>query len=93
MLPLCCAGKNLRAAQYDWRQGPLEYTTYEYPRLKALIEETYKINNNSKVAVTSLSMGAPYFLSFLNTHVNQEWKVCVSLQLPVGCMHCFIYIY
>ncbi len=91
----------MRAAQYDWRQGPLEYTTYEYPRLKALIEETYKINNNSKVAITSLSMGGPYFLSFLNTHVNQEWKVvaCAAfvsfflLHLSPLIFFCFLYFF
>ena len=48
---------------------------YDFPRLKQLTEETYAMNNNTPVAFVSLSMGGPYFLSFLNHAVTQEWKV------------------
>ena len=68
-------GKNIRAAPFDWRRGPLEFIKYDFPRLKQLVEETYTANNNSPIAFVSLSMGGPYFLSFLNNFVSQEWKV------------------
>jgi lysophospholipase-3 len=42
------AGKNLRAAPFDWRFGPETYAAVDWPRLRALIEETYTLNNNSK---------------------------------------------
>lgn len=66
-------GKNLRSGPYDWRYGPEKYAEDDWPRLRALIEDTYATNNNTKVVVTSLSMGGPYFLGFLNQQ-SQEWK-------------------
>ena len=71
-------GKNLRAAPYDWRKGPLEWNRFEWPQLKRLIEETYEINGNMPVTFVSLSMGGPYFLSFLNNFVSQTWKVILD---------------
>ena len=68
-------GKNIRAAPFDWRRGPLEFIKYDFPRLKQLVEDTYTANNNTPVAFVSLRMGGPYFLSFLNNAVSQEWKV------------------
>jgi len=66
-------GTNLRAAPYDWRFGPTAYET-DFANLKNLIEETYSINGNKKVAVTSLSMGGNFFVLFCNIFVTQEWK-------------------
>lgn len=66
-------GKNLRSAPYDWRLGPQNFLAYEWPRLRSLIEETYELNNNTKVACVSLSMGGLYFVAFLNQQ-SQEWK-------------------
>eukprot|EP01087_Luapelamoeba_hula_P022934 TRINITY_DN834_c0_g1_i4.p1 TRINITY_DN834_c0_g1~~TRINITY_DN834_c0_g1_i4.p1 ORF type:complete len:461 (-),score=55.55 TRINITY_DN834_c0_g1_i4:129-1511(-) len=67
-------GLNLRGAPYDWRTSTTSYPVDHYPRLKGLIEDTYRINGNRSVVVTSLSMGGAYFLGFLNTYVTQEWK-------------------
>jgi len=39
-----------------------------------LIEDTYTINGNKRVAAVSLSMGSPYFMLFLNQFVTQNWK-------------------
>eukprot|EP01126_Amoeba_proteus_P001808 TRINITY_DN10553_c0_g2_i1.p1 TRINITY_DN10553_c0_g2~~TRINITY_DN10553_c0_g2_i1.p1 ORF type:complete len:431 (-),score=68.16 TRINITY_DN10553_c0_g2_i1:164-1456(-) len=67
-------GFNLRAAPYDWRLGPDDPVFQLYLRaLKKLVEETYVENNNTKVAITSLSMGGTVFLYFLTT-VDQNWK-------------------
>jgi len=67
-------GINLRAAPYDWRIGPddIYYVTL-FNSIQILIEDTYKINGNSKVAVTSLSMGGGVFNLFLST-MTQTWK-------------------
>ena len=76
-------GKNIRAAPFDWRRGPLEFIKYDFPRLKQLVEDTYAANDNMPIAFVSLSMGGPYFLSFLNNEVSQEWKVpCITISLP-----------
>jgi hypothetical protein len=66
-------GVSVRGAPADWRLGANGWTPY-WSRLKGLIEETYTLNGNQKVAVAALSMGSPYFLGFLNTMVNQTWK-------------------
>lgn len=34
----------------------------------------YTSNNNSKVAVTALSMGTTVFMNFLNRFVDYQWK-------------------
>jgi len=67
------AGKDIRAAPYDWRVGPDQYEN-QFELLKLLIEDTYRINNNMRVIVTSLSLGGPYFTLFLNRYVSEEWK-------------------
>eukprot|EP01126_Amoeba_proteus_P010234 TRINITY_DN1396_c0_g4_i1.p1 TRINITY_DN1396_c0_g4~~TRINITY_DN1396_c0_g4_i1.p1 ORF type:complete len:435 (-),score=65.17 TRINITY_DN1396_c0_g4_i1:78-1382(-) len=67
-------GVNLRSAPYDWRIGPDDPSFQQYLiDLKLLIEETYRINGNTKVAVTSLSMGGAVFLLLLS-NVDQSWK-------------------
>jgi len=67
------AGKDIRAAPYDWRVGPDQYEN-QFERLKLLIEDTYQINKNKQVIVTSLSLGGPYVSLFLNRYVSEEWK-------------------
>jgi lysophospholipase-3 len=67
-------GKNLVSAPYDWRVGPTEVVAKQYGPLKALIEQTYAANNNTPVALTSLSMGGIYTALFLAQYVNQAWK-------------------
>ena len=43
-------------------------------RLQQLIENTYKINNNARVALVTHSLGCIYATWFLN-HQSQAWKV------------------
>lgn len=45
---LSYAGKDLRAAPYDWRFGPETFVDRDWPRLKTLIEETFTMNNNTR---------------------------------------------
>lgn len=44
-----------------------------YKALKALIEETYEINNNTRVVTLAHSMGNPVLLYFFN-NAPQSWK-------------------
>eukprot|EP01090_Pellita_catalonica_P001656 TRINITY_DN11417_c0_g1_i1.p1 TRINITY_DN11417_c0_g1~~TRINITY_DN11417_c0_g1_i1.p1 ORF type:complete len:472 (+),score=65.89 TRINITY_DN11417_c0_g1_i1:167-1417(+) len=67
-------GKNLWGFPYDWRVTPVNY--YEpahFPKLKNLIENAFN-KTGKKVFVTGLSMGCPYFASFLNNFVDKAWK-------------------
>lgn len=66
-------GVTVRGAPADWRLGANGWVPF-WARLKTLIEETSAANGNLPVAVVSLSMGSPYFLNFLNTVVDQDWK-------------------
>ncbi|XP_005094704.1 phospholipase A2 group XV isoform X2 [Aplysia californica] len=65
-------GKSVRGAPFDFRKAPNELGEF-YENYKKLIEETYRINNNSKVALVAHSMGNPVTLYFLNKQ-PQEWK-------------------
>jgi lysophospholipase-3 len=65
---------SLRGAPYDFRYGPKSDEGKAYlGRLKALIEETYALNSNEKVALISHSMGCIYALYFLAGQ-TQAWK-------------------
>lgn len=44
-----------------------------FMRLKALVEETYRINDNQPVIILAHSMGGPMSLHFLHTQ-SQSWK-------------------
>eukprot|EP01116_Phalansterium_solitarium_P024658 TRINITY_DN9092_c0_g1_i2.p1 TRINITY_DN9092_c0_g1~~TRINITY_DN9092_c0_g1_i2.p1 ORF type:complete len:441 (-),score=38.08 TRINITY_DN9092_c0_g1_i2:132-1454(-) len=67
-------GVNLVSAPYDWRVGPTQVVAQQFGPLKALIEQTYSLNGNTPVALTSLSMGGLYGAVFLNSFVDQAWK-------------------
>ncbi len=71
-------GKSIRGVPYDWRVGPYTYQHNEFPMMKRLIEDTYAINNNTPVAIISLSMGCSLVLTFFNKFVSQEWKVFID---------------
>jgi len=73
-------GTNIRSAPYDWRMGPKHWINSSFPQLKALIEETYYMNNNTSVALTSLSMGGGYTLLFLNS-MSQLWNINIFILL------------
>lgn len=44
-----------------------------FVRLKALVEETYRINDNQPVIILAHSMGGPMSLHFLHSQ-SQSWK-------------------
>eukprot|EP01116_Phalansterium_solitarium_P004607 TRINITY_DN1564_c0_g1_i2.p1 TRINITY_DN1564_c0_g1~~TRINITY_DN1564_c0_g1_i2.p1 ORF type:complete len:405 (-),score=131.04 TRINITY_DN1564_c0_g1_i2:364-1578(-) len=66
-------GVNLRAAPYDWRLGANGFNA-SFAQLQALVEETYAINNNTRVVLHSFSLGGPYIHLFLTDFVSQAWK-------------------
>jgi lysophospholipase-3 len=81
-------GVNIRGAPYDWRKSPNEYDVF-YKNLTRLVEETFELNNQTKVMLVAHSMGNLVTLYWLNNFVNQEWKDkyiknFVSLSAPWG---------
>ncbi|KAJ8918232.1 hypothetical protein NQ315_014102 [Exocentrus adspersus] len=62
----------IRGAPYDFRKAPNENQDY-FVKLKQLIEDTYKTNNNTPVMMVAHSMGGPMSLCFLNLQ-SQSWK-------------------
>ncbi|XP_071174649.1 lysosomal phospholipase A and acyltransferase-like [Mytilus edulis] len=63
---------SVRGAPYDFRKAPNEYADF-YQNLRNLVEETYALNNNTKVVLLGHSMGNPTTLYFLN-HQPPSWK-------------------
>jgi alpha-beta hydrolase superfamily lysophospholipase len=54
-----------------------------FARLKALVEETYRINDNQPVIILAHSMGGPMSLHFLHTQ-TKSWKdkyICALVTL------------
>ncbi len=49
-------GLNVRGAPFDWRKSPNEFDDY-YKKLTHLVEETYEINNKTRVILVAHSMG------------------------------------
>ena len=77
-------GVNIRGAPYDWRRAPDELDEF-YKNFTNLVEETYYMNNGTKVILVAHSMGNPVTLYWLNNYVNLAWKqkfiryfVCLS---------------
>jgi len=69
------AGVSVRAATNDFRiVGNAAALDYEYAKLKNLIEDTFRLNNGSKVHLLSHSLGGPLANLFLTTFVDQVWK-------------------
>ena len=69
------SGVSVRAATNDFRiVGNAAALDYEYAKLKDLIEETFQLNNGSKVHLLSHSLGGPLANLFLTTYVNHSWK-------------------
>jgi lysophospholipase III len=66
-------GVNIRGAPYDWRKAPDELNDF-YRNFTKLVEDTYSMNNNTKVMLIAHSMGNPVTLYWLNNYVNQTWK-------------------
>lgn len=66
-------GVNIRGAPYDWRKAPNELGEF-YKNFTKLIEDTYEMNNQTKVMLIAHSMGNPVTLYWLNNFVSQQWK-------------------
>lgn len=64
---------NLFAAPYDWRTAPNVIDSY-YVKLKQLIEDASKNNNDQKVVLFSYSAGGMVLHYFCTRIVDQEWK-------------------
>lgn len=62
---------DIHFCNYDFFSSD-EYDEF-YRNFKALIEETYAMNNNTRVVLLGHSMGNPTALYFLN-HQAQSWK-------------------
>lgn len=78
---------SVRGAPYDFRKAPNELTDY-MKHLCNLIEETYQINNNTKVVIISHSLGGNVALYFLQNQ-PQIWKdkfvsAFISVSAPYG---------
>ncbi|XP_062584872.1 phospholipase A2 group XV-like [Saccostrea cucullata] len=65
-------GVSVRGVPFDFRKAPNEFKEL-YQKMKALIEETYSINNNTRVILLGHSMGNPTSLYFYNI-MTQAWK-------------------
>ncbi|CAI9715101.1 group XV phospholipase A2-like [Octopus vulgaris] len=63
---------SIRGAPYDFRRSPNEFQDY-FKNFKSMVEETYKMNNGSRVTIIAHSMGCPTMLYFLNSQ-TQAWK-------------------
>ncbi|KAI5636029.1 lecithin:cholesterol acyltransferase domain-containing protein [Phthorimaea operculella] len=78
---------SIRGAPYDFRRAPNENGEF-FVNLKALVEETYTLNNKSAVTLLVHSMGGSMALHFLRTQ-PQKWKDTyiarlISLSTPWG---------
>ena len=80
--------KNIRGAPYDWRKAPDELNEF-YVNLTHLCEQTYELNNKTKLILIAHSMGNPVVLYWLNNYVDKLWKskyikYFVSISSPWG---------
>ncbi|XP_033341246.1 lysosomal phospholipase A and acyltransferase [Megalopta genalis] len=64
--------QSIRGAPYDFRKGPNENAEF-FTKLKDLIEQTYKANQQTPVTLLAHSMGGPMTLIFLQRQ-SQAWK-------------------
>ena len=64
----------IRGSPYDFRHSPSSaYAGNWLDKMTTLVEETYELNNETKVTILSHSMGCLYGLWFLNQK-DDEWK-------------------
>jgi len=67
-------GKDLFSAPFDFRMGEKQFMKEDWPKLKALVEEVYDLNNGTPVAFVSISYGGPFGGAFLTDFVDEAWK-------------------
>jgi len=73
-LPGAKEGVSVRSAPYDFRYTPPSKESQLYfQSLKKLIEDTYKLNNSTKVVLISHSLGGLTMSTFLHS-LPQQWK-------------------
>ncbi|OHT05105.1 Lecithin:cholesterol acyltransferase family protein [Tritrichomonas foetus] len=65
--------KDLFSAPYDWRFG-LEQPESYYKQLRALIENAYSQNGNTKVSLLAHGLGATLVHSFLTDMTEPKWR-------------------
>ena len=66
--------QNLFGAPYDWRIAVSGIEKTFFPKLKNLIEESYKINYPKKVTLYAFSLGGLCLHRFLTEYVDEKWK-------------------
>ncbi|XP_055933165.1 phospholipase A2 group XV-like isoform X1 [Argiope bruennichi] len=66
------SGIDVRGAPYDFRKGPNELSEY-FNSVKNLTEETYELNQQTKITFVCHSMGCPLMSYFFNQQ-SQAWK-------------------
>merc|ERR1711981_888374 len=57
---------------YDFRKGPAQWSTFDFPKMKTAIEKLYN-THKQQVIIKSISMGGPYTKTFLQRQ-TQAWK-------------------
>ncbi|KAK2146492.1 hypothetical protein LSH36_605g03014 [Paralvinella palmiformis] len=81
------AGKNIRAAPYDFRYSPVSMPNF-YDPLRRLVEDTYKKNGNTRVALLAHSMGgllAHYFVQKQSPQWRKKYiHSLITLNTPWG---------
>jgi len=65
--------KNLFGCPYDWRLAMSGVESSIFPKMKALIENSYVINGES-ACLLGYSLGGFVINRFLNNYVTEEWK-------------------
>ena len=80
---------SIRGVPYDFRRSPSSaYNGNWISRMTSVVEDTYNINNRTRVTLLSHSLGCMFTLYFLN-HKNSTWKEkyilrWISTQGPFG---------
>ena len=68
--------QDMVAFAYDWRLGPESYSKPGglFELLKQKIERTVRTNGGRGVVACSISMGGPFFATFLASYVDVDWR-------------------
>ncbi|KAM7536596.1 hypothetical protein Aperf_G00000086976 [Anoplocephala perfoliata] len=85
--PYYIQNSTIRGAPFDFRRAPNENEDF-VPKIKDLVEETFKNGQNQPVVLLAHSMGALYTLKFLNNQTN-SWKrkyikAFIAASAPLG---------
>ncbi|CAF5182365.1 unnamed protein product, partial [Rotaria magnacalcarata] len=80
-------GVNLRGAPYDFRRGIDEQEEF-FVNFTKLVQDTYELNNQTKIVLVTHSMGGPFALYWLHRQ-TEEFKTkyirsMVNIAAPWG---------